>query len=95
MHLKWRRDILYWLTVAFVFLAPANARAQTIKVMISGGFSAAYKALAPQFEETAGVHVETVRASLNGTTESKRAKRANCKACSTPDRITYHERRRC
>jgi molybdate transport system substrate-binding protein len=68
MLFKCRRDTLYWLTVAFVFLAPANARAQTIKVMISGGFSAAYKVLAPQFEETAGVHLETVSGPSMGTT---------------------------
>lgn len=68
MFFKCRRDTLYWLTVAFVFLAPANARAQAIKVMISGGFSAAYKVLAPQFEETAGVHLETVSGPSMGTT---------------------------
>jgi molybdate transport system substrate-binding protein len=58
---------LYCLT-AFVFLAPANACAQTIKVMSSGGFAAAYKQLAPQFEESAGAHTETVWGPSMGTT---------------------------
>ncbi len=59
---------LYWLAVAFVFLAPANACAQTIKVMSSGGFSAAYNLLAPQFQKATGVHLETVWGPSMGTT---------------------------
>jgi molybdate transport system substrate-binding protein len=65
---KAAKNALYWLTVAMVFLAPANACAQTIKVMSSGGFSAAYKLLAPQFEKATGVHPETVWGPSMGTT---------------------------
>ncbi len=56
------------LTVAFVFLAPPNASAQTVKVMSSGGFSAAYKLLAPEFEKATGIHPETVWGPSMGTT---------------------------
>lgn len=68
MFSKCRRDTLYWLAVAFVFLVPANACAQTIKVMSSGGFAAAYKQLAPQFEKATGGHMETVWGPSMGTT---------------------------
>jgi molybdate transport system substrate-binding protein len=56
------------LGVAFLFLASAGASAQDIKIMISGGFSAAYKLLAPQWESSSGVHLETVSGPSMGTT---------------------------
>jgi molybdate transport system substrate-binding protein len=69
-RMVFRRDknALYWLTVAFVCLAPANACAQTIKVMSSGGFAAAYNLLAPQFEKATGAHLEAVWGPSMGTT---------------------------
>lgn len=61
--------------VAFSFLAstlataPAHAQAaQEVKVMISGGFSAAYDALVPQFEAGHGYKVVTVHGPSMGTT---------------------------
>jgi molybdate transport system substrate-binding protein len=60
---SWRRA-----AVAFVLMASASASAQDVKVMISGGFSAAYKLLARQFENSAGVHLETVSGPSMGTT---------------------------
>ena len=68
MFWKASKSALCCLTVAFVFLAPANTCAQTIKVMSSGGFSAAYKLLAPQFEKATGIHPETVWGPSMGTT---------------------------
>lgn len=62
------KNTLYWLTLAVVFLAPADIYAQTIKVMSSGGFAAAYKQLAPQFEKSTGAHMETVWGPSMGTT---------------------------
>jgi molybdate transport system substrate-binding protein len=57
-----------WLALVFVFLTPVDTSAQTINVMISGGFSAAYKLLGPQFEQTAGVHLETASGPSMGAT---------------------------
>src|SRR5579864_4340562 len=68
MFWKATKNALYWLTVAFVFLAPANACAQTIKVMISGGFAAAFQQLTPQFEKATGAYVQTVEGPSMGTT---------------------------
>ena len=49
--------------------APAHAQAaQEVKVMISGGFSAAYDALVPQFEAGHGYKVVTVHGPSIGTT---------------------------
>lgn len=49
--------------------APAHAQStQEVKVMISGGFSAAYDALAPQFEARHGVKVTTVHGPSMGAT---------------------------
>jgi molybdate transport system substrate-binding protein len=62
------KNALRWLTIGCVCLVPANAGAQVIKVMISGGFAAAYEQLAPQFEKTTGTHMETVSGPSMGTT---------------------------
>ena len=46
-------------TVALCLLiAPANASAQ-VRVIISGGFTAAYRELLPQFEKATGVTITT------------------------------------
>ncbi|MGH9496886.1 MAG: substrate-binding domain-containing protein, partial [Candidatus Sulfotelmatobacter sp.] len=68
MFFKPTKNALYWPTLALVLLVPVNARAQTIKVMSSGGFAAAYKQLAPQFEKTTGAHLETVWGPSMGST---------------------------
>jgi molybdate transport system substrate-binding protein len=66
--LRSNRKTLCWLALVFVFLAPVDTSAQTVKVMISGGFSAAYKLLGPQFEQSAGVHLQMVSGPSMGTT---------------------------
>jgi molybdate transport system substrate-binding protein len=57
-------------TAAFliVVLAGLHAVGQTITVMSSGGFSAAYKSLATEFEKSTGVHLESVWGPSMGTT---------------------------
>ena len=45
------------LLVAFVLLLSGTARAADIHVVSSGGFAAAYRTLAPQFEQTTGNHL--------------------------------------
>ena len=68
MFFNFRKKAFYWLTVAFILLAPANVYSQTIKVMSSGGFAAAYKLLAPQFEKSTGAHLEIVWGPSMGNT---------------------------
>jgi molybdate transport system substrate-binding protein len=63
-----RRRARCWLAFVFLVAIPLHASAQTIKVMISGGFSAAYKDLAPQFEQAARVQLETVSGPSMGNT---------------------------
>lgn len=57
---------------AFIFfglvLVLSGARAAEIKVMISGGFSAAYKQLVPEFERTTGHKVSTAYGPSMGDT---------------------------
>jgi molybdate transport system substrate-binding protein len=60
---------LHGLAIAILLLVyGVPASAQTIKVMSSGGCSAAYKLLAPQFEKATGTHLETVWGPSMGTT---------------------------
>jgi molybdate transport system substrate-binding protein len=54
--------------LAGLFFLPATARAAEIKVMISGGFSAAYRTLVPEFERASGHKVMTVRGPSMGET---------------------------
>jgi|GEM_PF-110427 len=68
MFSKGTKNRLRWLAVTFIFLAPANTSAQTIKVMISGGFAAAFQQLAPQFEKATAAHVQGVQGPSMGTT---------------------------
>jgi molybdate transport system substrate-binding protein len=53
--------------LAIVFSLTAHA--QDVKVMSSGGFAAAYKLLAPQYEKTVGAHLEIVFGPSMGTTQ--------------------------
>jgi molybdate transport system substrate-binding protein len=46
-------------TIATLLLVPSIAAATDIKVVISGGFAAAYRVLAPVFERTTGNHLVT------------------------------------
>jgi len=54
--------------LAGLFLWPGAAGAVEIKVLISGGFSAAYEKLVPEFERASGHKVVTVRGPSMGET---------------------------
>jgi molybdate transport system substrate-binding protein len=54
--------------LAIVVVASLTAQAQDVRAMVSGGFSAAYKLLVPQFEKTHATHVESVFGPSMGTT---------------------------
>ncbi len=56
------------LVVAGLLFLAAEANAAEIKVMISGGFSAAYEKLVPEFERASGNTVVTVRGPSMGET---------------------------
>jgi molybdate transport system substrate-binding protein len=56
--------------VAALALSVAVAQAAEVKVMISGGLSAAYKELVPQFERATGTTVVTAYGPSMGTTEN-------------------------
>lgn len=58
------------LLVGAALALPVSARADEVRVMISGGFSAAYKQLVPQFERTSGHKVSTAYGPSMGTTEN-------------------------
>lgn len=58
-----------WLLAASALLLSATtAQAADIRVMISGGFSAAYQALGAQFEKATGDHLVTVAGPSMGST---------------------------
>jgi len=61
----WRLLIV---VLASTILLPGSAGAAEIRVMLSGGFGAAYLALVPEFERTTGHTVSTVRGGSTGTT---------------------------
>jgi molybdate transport system substrate-binding protein len=58
MNDRLRARAIVILAIAAFLLVPASSFAQ-VKVIISGGFSAAYRELLPEFERTAGVKVTT------------------------------------
>lgn len=62
----WLSALLIGATLAL----PAAARADEVRVMISGGFSAAYKQLVPQFENATGHKVATAYGPSMGTTQN-------------------------
>lgn len=68
MFSKFKRNVWYSLVIALFCFASPNARAQTVNVVSSGGFAAAYKLLAPRFEKATGIHLETVWGPSMGTT---------------------------
>jgi molybdate transport system substrate-binding protein len=53
--------------LASTMLLPGSAGAAEIRVMLSGGFAAAYLELVPDFERTTGHKVSTVRGGSTGT----------------------------
>jgi molybdate transport system substrate-binding protein len=52
----------------FLCLVSVSVHAQSVTVMISGGFSPAYKVLGPQFEKFSGSHLETISGPSMGST---------------------------
>jgi molybdate transport system substrate-binding protein len=62
------RTIRFNVAVAAVLLAAAVASAQEVRVVTSGGFTEAYKQLAPQFERQTGVHVISAFGASMGAT---------------------------
>jgi molybdate transport system substrate-binding protein len=69
MLYKPHKSALHLLTVAFLFLLlAATAYSQTVKVMCSGGFAAAYRLLGPRFEKATGLHLEIAWGPSMGTT---------------------------
>lgn len=56
------------LAILGAFLLSGSANAAEVRVMISGGLTAAYKALVPEFERTTGHKVLTARGPSMGTT---------------------------
>jgi molybdate transport system substrate-binding protein len=54
------------LAIAAIAAAPAALFAQ-VRVIMSGGFSAAFEGLAPEFEKTTGIIVTTARGQSQGT----------------------------
>jgi molybdate transport system substrate-binding protein len=58
---------LYKRSIGAAFLLTLSAYAQGVKVMSSGGFSAAYKLLAPEFEKSSGAHLDVVWGPSMGT----------------------------
>ncbi|MHC2333381.1 substrate-binding domain-containing protein [Bradyrhizobium sp. USDA 4454] len=65
-----RRTWLFAVAVLIAVLCIPKAEAAEIRVMISGGLSAAYKELIPQFEKTTGNTVVTAYGPSMGTTEN-------------------------
>jgi molybdate transport system substrate-binding protein len=63
-----RRIIRTLLVAGFTFVAAQSAFAAEVKVMISGGFTAAYKELVPQFEKATGHTVVTAYGPSMGET---------------------------
>lgn len=57
--------LVFW--VAAALLSSVAASADEVKVMISGGFASAYRALGPQFEEATGNTLVTVWGPVVGT----------------------------
>jgi molybdate transport system substrate-binding protein len=62
------RSLQALLCLAVVFCLPRFAAAAEIKVMLSGGFSAAYKLLVPEFQTLTGHKVETAYGPSMGDT---------------------------
>lgn len=53
------------LAITMLVVRPAASSAQ-VKVLISGGFSAAYQELLPEFRNSSGITVTTVRGASQG-----------------------------
>lgn len=65
MNNRWRAFISTVLAALGIVAGPAASSAQ-VKVIISGGFSAAYGRLLPEFEKATGVTVTTTTGGSQG-----------------------------
>ena len=65
MNQRWRPPVRLILVIAAVLALPTASFAQ-VKVIISGGFSAAYQEVLPEFEKTTGITVTTTRGPSQG-----------------------------
>ena len=68
--MKWKSIVfrVLWVLLVNLLLATGAVRAAELKVMISGGFSAAYNTLVPEFERATGNTVATVAGPSMGAT---------------------------
>jgi molybdate transport system substrate-binding protein len=57
------RIFIFAITMLVAFPSPSHAQ---VRVLISGGFSAAYQELLPQFEKSTGITVNTTRGASQG-----------------------------
>jgi molybdate transport system substrate-binding protein len=65
---QWRRNFKWALLATTMFLAASPASAmEKLVVMISGGFSLAYKQVLPEFERSTGISVTTLSGASQGT----------------------------
>ena len=64
--------------IATMLPMPASAQ---LKVIISGGFSAAYEQLLPEFERTSGIKVTTGSGASRRAQGRKRLRRSSPAAC--------------
>ena len=62
------KTLMFAITLAFALPAflPAQVRSAQITVLTSGGFSASYQELLPQFEKSTGIRVTTLRGESQG-----------------------------
>src|ERR1700681_620818 len=65
MNKRWQAPMLIFLIAAFLF-SPAPSFAQ-MTVITSGGFSAAYRDLLPEFEKSSGIRVTTKSGASQGS----------------------------
>src|SRR5580704_8043839 len=63
---KRRRSLLRLVFVAAAVLSFPSASFAQIRVIVSGGFSAALQGLLPEFERTTGIKVTTTRGASQG-----------------------------
>lgn len=68
LYFEWTKKFRHLQIAILLCLVSACVRAQNVTVMISGGFSPAYKVLTPQFEKSSGAHLETISGPSMGIT---------------------------
>ncbi len=66
MNTRWRPPSRLVFAIAAILAVPTGLFAQ-VKVIMSGGFSAAYREVVPEFERTAGIKVATTSGASQGT----------------------------